>query len=60
MKYRGTLYGPEWMFDQPEWIRKLRNGEPLVLGNSIYKVCHNCKTVVKVNKTFFGSAHFCQ
>lgn len=30
-----------------------------VVGESIYMICEDCKTLVKLNKWLFGSLHFC-
>ena len=31
-----------------------------LVGNNIYSLCMECKRVIKINKTFFGSLHFCE
>jgi hypothetical protein len=46
------------MFTQEE-REDLLEGKRVVIGNSIYLLCFNCRCVVKVNKFFFGSMHVC-
>ena len=53
------FYGPDWLRHVPDAVDKLSKGESIVIGNKIYRVCPNCRRVVQINKSVFGSAHFC-
>ena len=40
-------------------IIKLKPGEAIRLGNSLYVRCEECGSFVKLNKPIFGSLHIC-
>ena len=42
-----------------EEITAMRRGQFVTIGNKKYGICRDCNKVVCVNKTFFGSIHFC-
>lgn len=53
-------YAPEWFWMLPEETQnKAFKENTLIIGSSIYKFCPNCKSLVKINKMLFGSAHIC-
>lgn len=52
--------GPSWLIGNKSLIEKLSNGESIIVGGNIYRVCPGCRHVIKTNKTFFGSLHFCE
>lgn len=40
-------------------IARLRGGGFVDIGNKRYGVCQACRSVIRVNKPIFGSAHVC-
>ncbi len=55
-----TFYGPAWLFGLTNEVEQLRLGNSVIIGGGVYRVCHKCKNVVKLNKIFFGSLHTCE
>lgn len=54
------IFGPEWIVSLPDDMKQdLLAGKPIVLGSKIYRVCDGCRKVIQVNKSLFGSLHFC-
>lgn len=54
------IFGPEWIVSLPDVMKRdLLAGKPIVLGDKIYRVCDDCHKVIQVNKSLFGSLHFC-
>ena len=44
----------------PVEMDRLSRGERVVVAGAIYMMCHECRTVVKMNKFLIGSIHLCE
>lgn len=54
------FYAEEWVWSLPwDMLDKLNRGESVVVGSKVLRVCGACRTVIQMNKTFFGSMHLC-
>jgi hypothetical protein len=40
--------------------QRLQQGEVVALGHKLYVLCRDCGSVVRINKPFVGSMHFCE
>jgi hypothetical protein len=39
---------------------RLERGEIVIVGDKMYRMCADCGKIVCINKTIFGSLHFCE
>ncbi len=55
------FYAEPWVHCLPHDMKAaLARGESVIVGSKVLIVCRGCMSVIQVNKTFFGSTHFCQ
>ena len=42
-----------------EELGRLESGKLIDRNNKRYAMCHDCRKVIRIDKTFFGSIHVC-
>jgi hypothetical protein len=59
MRPRG-FYAEPWVWQLPrDYLERLADGESVVVGSKVLRVCGGCQSVIQTNKWLFGDVHIC-